>query len=76
MTDLFYFKSGVATFVNGGELVEARESKPGERRGSAIRGGASRAVTAGDMIIVPKGTCHWFSAIDGVIEYYIVKVIE
>ena len=76
VTDVFYFVAGEATFVTGGTLVEKRETQPGEWRGSAIADGVSRAVAAGDTIVVPKGTAHWFSAIDGVIEYFIVKVKE
>jgi mannose-6-phosphate isomerase-like protein (cupin superfamily) len=76
VTDVFYFVEGEATFVTGGTLVEKRQTKPGEWRGTAIIGGDSRAVAAGDTLVVPKGTPHWFSAIDGVIEYYIVKVRE
>lgn len=76
VTDLFYFVSGRATFVTEGELVDAENTEKGEWRGSAIRGGVSRMVKEGDMIVVPKSTPHWFSAIDGVIEYYIVKVSE
>ncbi len=75
VTAIFYFKSGRAPFVTGGELVEVKPTQPGEWRGAAIQGGTSRAVTAGEMIVVPLGTCHWFSAIEGVIEYYLVKVV-
>lgn len=76
VTDVFYFVAGEATFVTGGTLIEKRETQPGEWRGAAIAGGVSRTVAAGDTVVVPKGTPHWFSAIDGAIEYFIVKVKE
>jgi mannose-6-phosphate isomerase-like protein (cupin superfamily) len=76
VTDIFYFVSGTATFVTGGDLVESRQTGPGEWRGSSSKGGTSRAVSPGDVIVVPKGTTHWFSAVNGEIKYYIVKVIE
>ena len=76
VTDIFYFVSGTATFVTGGTLVDSRQTGPGEWRGPSSEGGTARAVSPGDMIVVPKGTTHWFSSIDGVIKYYIVKVVE
>ena len=76
VTDIFYFVSGTATFVTGGSLVDSRQTGPGEWRGTSSEGGTSRAVSPGDVIVVPKGTTHWFSAVNGVIQYYIIKVTE
>ena len=33
--------------------------------GSGIDGGISKKVAKGDFILVPEGTPHWFSTIDG-----------
>jgi quercetin dioxygenase-like cupin family protein len=45
--------------------VEEKRTNPANLSGTAIEGGASRNVAKGDFIIVPEGTAHWFSAING-----------
>jgi quercetin dioxygenase-like cupin family protein len=72
-TDIIYVLSGRATFVTGGKLVDARETAPGELRGPRIAGGATRELVAGDVVVVPNGTPHWFKAVDGPLTYYVVK---
>lgn len=75
-TDIFYVVEGNATFVTGGSLVERKETGPGEHRGTRSKGGTEHELTKGDVIIVPKGTVHWFSKIEGEFLYYIIKVTE
>lgn len=72
--DVIYVLEGAATFVTGGTLVEPAETAPGEIRGRAIDGGETRTIAAGDVIIVPAGTPHWFKAVQGPVLYYVVKV--
>ena len=31
-------------------------------------------ISTGDVIVIEKGTQHWFKAVDGRIEYFVVKV--
>ena len=38
-------------------------------RSKAITDGVARKIAKGDVIVVPPGTPHWFSAIDGTITY-------
>lgn len=73
-TDVIYVLSGTATIVTGGEVVEGREVEPGELRGREIRGGEPRRLAAGDVLVVPSGIPHWFSAVDAPFTYYVVKV--
>ena len=40
-------------------------ARSANRNGTAIEGGTSRRVSKGDFVMVPPGTGHWFSAIDG-----------
>lgn len=72
-TDIFYVLEGSATLVTGGELVDARAVEPGEVRGTAIRGGTSRQLQRGDVISIPHGLPHWFSAVRSPMTYYVVK---
>ena len=44
------------------------------RSASGVKDGLARKVGVGDVIINPPGTPHWFSQIDGVIEYVEIRV--
>jgi quercetin dioxygenase-like cupin family protein len=73
-TDIIHVLSGTASFVTGGAVVEGRTVAPEEVRGSAITGGDERTLVAGDVVIVPAGTPHWFRAVPAPMTYYVVKV--
>jgi glc operon protein GlcG len=73
-TDIIYVVDGSATLITGGAAVGAKETEPGELRGSAIEGGEARRIGKGDVITVPAGTPHWFKEVKGPIAYYTVKV--
>ena len=73
-TDVIYMLEGTTTFVTGGTMVGGKTSAPDEIRGSSVNGGETRTLTKGDVIIVPKGTPHWFKDVSGPVLYYVVKV--
>ncbi len=73
-TDIIYVLDGTATVVTGGRSVDPKTVEPNEHRGTAIDGGEARQLTKGDVLIVPKGTPHWFKQVDGTFLYYVVKV--
>lgn len=73
-TDLIYVIDGTATVVTGGKSIDAKTTEPNEHRGTAIEGGETRQLKKGDVLIVPKGTPHWFKQVDGTFLYYVVKV--
>jgi mannose-6-phosphate isomerase-like protein (cupin superfamily) len=75
-TDIIYMLSGRATFVTGGTLVAPKAIADDELRGERIEGGSERVLAAGDVIVVPNGTPHWFKAIDGPVTYYVVKATD
>ncbi len=52
--EMMYVIDGSGTLVTGGKLT-----------GTTIEGGQSRTVSKGDFLVVPEGTPHWFSAVDG-----------
>jgi len=65
--ELFYVVDGSATLVTGGKLTKETRTNAENLTGAGIDGGASRRVAKGDFIMVPEGTPHWFSAIDGTV---------
>lgn len=73
-TDIIYVLDGTATVVTGGRSIDAKTIEAGEHRGSSIEGGETRNLKKGDVLIVPKGTPHWFKQVDGTFLYYVVKV--
>ena len=63
--ELFYVVDGSGTMVTGGKLVNEKRTNAENLSGTGIEGGASRTVAKGDFIMVPEGTPHWFSTING-----------
>ncbi len=73
-TDIIYVLDGTAVFVTGGRSVDSKQTAPNEFRGVSIDGGETRNIKKGDVLIVPKGTPHWFKEVNGPMTYYVVKV--
>ena len=42
--------------------------------GASIQGGQSRKVGPGDVIVIPPGVAHWFSAVEKDMNYLVVRV--
>ena len=75
--DIFYILAGSATFVTGGTMVGEEPSQGrGTTLGSGIEGGDTHQFTAGDVIVVPAGTPHWFKEVPEAIDYLVIKVIK
>ncbi|MBI1356696.1 MAG: hypothetical protein GC160_20340 [Acidobacteria bacterium] len=72
-TDVFYVLDGSATFVTGGTITDPQTTEPGQIRGSGISGGQTHKLSKGDVIVIPKGTPHWFKEVPKVVVYYVVK---
>ena len=84
VTEIYHVMDGAGTLVTGGSMVNAKERPadstsvkledgPGAS-GTSIQGGVSRRIKAGDVVIIPAGVPHWFSAIDGSITYVVMRV--
>jgi glc operon protein GlcG len=73
-TDTIYVLEGTATFVTGGRLLDGETIAPEEIRGHKLRGGESRQISKGDVIVVPNGVPHWFRDVTNPFNYYVVKV--
>ena len=69
-TELHYIIEGSGTVVTGGTIVRA----PGGAA-ATIEGGETRKVARGDVLIVPAGSPHWYSVVEGKITYLEVRFV-
>ena len=72
-TDVVYVVDGSATLVTGGKAIEAKEIAPNELRGTKIEGGEEHHIAKGDVIIIPNGVPHQFTAVTGELHYFVCK---
>lgn len=78
VTETYYILEGSGTFVTGGRLGDAKETdlskfNAGMSHTGTRVGGEARRVKPGDIIIVPAGTPHSFSELDGPISYLVYR---
>ena len=73
-TDLMYVVEGEATVITGGQMNGVREIAPGELRASAVVGGTAHQLEPGDVLAIPAGVPHWFTAVTSPFRYFVVKV--
>ena len=75
-SEVYYILEGGGTLVTGGKIVNPRpipaNRSPGPR-GEKIEGGVTRHVSKGDLIIIPGRTPHWWSSLDGDLNYMIIR---
>jgi mannose-6-phosphate isomerase-like protein (cupin superfamily) len=65
--ELIYVIDGSGTLTTGGELVGERRTNSANLVGTAIQGGSAQTIGKGDFMIVPEGTPHQVSAVNGVL---------
>jgi mannose-6-phosphate isomerase-like protein (cupin superfamily) len=68
VTEIYQILEGSGTYVTGGTMPDPND------RTAGIRGGESHDVKPGDFIVIPPGTAHWFSRINGQITYLEVRL--
>jgi mannose-6-phosphate isomerase-like protein (cupin superfamily) len=78
VTETYYILSGSGTIVTGGSLGNAKpydlsNVNAGMSQTGTRQGGESRQLKPGDIIIIPAGTPHSFSALDGPISYLVYR---
>ena len=71
--DVIFVKSGEATLVVGGTVVEPRTTAPGEIRGKSIKGGTSKKMAPGDVIHIPAKIPHQM-LVPKALTFEVVKV--
>src|ERR1051325_1313918 len=62
-TDVIYVVDGSATFVTGGKAIDKKEIGPNEIRGTKSDGGQEHQISKGEVIIIPNGVPHQFTAV-------------
>ncbi|MEX2132261.1 MAG: hypothetical protein WD772_12330 [Pseudohongiellaceae bacterium] len=67
-TELHYIIDGAGTLVTGGIVVRPEGGGPGN-----IEGGLARQVAKGDAILIPEGTPHQYTAVEGSVTYLEVR---
>jgi mannose-6-phosphate isomerase-like protein (cupin superfamily) len=84
VSEVYHIISGTATLVLGPDIVN-RQRRPATQRtvvefngpgnnGSDIRDGVAYQIKAGDIVVIPAGTGHWFTKIDDHINYLMIRV--
>ena len=84
VSEVYHVMKGSGTLVTGGTVVNpktraadsvevTREDGPGVT-GTAIQGGVNHELKEGDVIVIPAGTPHWFSKINGSISYLVIRI--
>jgi len=75
-SEVYYILEGGGTLVTGGKIVNPKPvpaNRSAGPRGEKIEGGVTRHVSKGDLIIIPGRTPHWWSSLDGDLNYMIIR---
>lgn len=75
-TDVIHVLKGASTFIIGGSVVDPQPTAFSEIRGKSIIGGTTYALKAGDVVVIPPHTPHWFKNVNAPFLYYTVKPIS
>ena len=84
VSEVYHIVDGSATLVLGADIVD-RQRRPATLRtvveyngpgnnGADIRNGVAYNIKAGDVVVIPAGTGHWFTKIDDHIDYLMVRI--
>jgi mannose-6-phosphate isomerase-like protein (cupin superfamily) len=84
VSEVYHIIDGSATLVLGADIVN-RQRRPATQRtvvefngpgnnGSDIRNGVAYQIKAGDVVVIPAGTGHWFTKIEDHIDYLMIRI--
>jgi mannose-6-phosphate isomerase-like protein (cupin superfamily) len=84
VSEVYHVIDGSATLVTGPELVDRRRRPPDNEAvrmlngpgndAVSIQNGVSHDLKAGDVVVIPAGTGHWFTKIDDHITYLMIRI--
>jgi mannose-6-phosphate isomerase-like protein (cupin superfamily) len=84
ISEVYRVLSGAAMLVLGPDILN-RQRRPATMRtvvefngpgnnGSEVRDGIAYEIKAGDVVVIPAGTGHWFTRIEDHIDYIMVRI--
>jgi mannose-6-phosphate isomerase-like protein (cupin superfamily) len=84
VSEVYHIVDGSATLVLGPDIVNRQRraatlqtvvqfNGPGNN-GAEIRNGVAYHLSAGDVVVIPAGTGHWFTKIDDHIDYLMIRI--
>jgi mannose-6-phosphate isomerase-like protein (cupin superfamily) len=84
VSEVYHIIDGSGTLVLGPDIADMKRrpatsetvrmfNGPGNN-GTTIRNGATYQLKAGDAVVIPAGTGHWFTKIDDHITYIMVRI--
>ena len=84
VSEVYHIIDGSATLMTGPDIVDLKKRSNDDRavrllngpggNGASIRNGVSHQLKAGDVIVIPAGTGHYFSKIDDHITYLMIRI--
>jgi mannose-6-phosphate isomerase-like protein (cupin superfamily) len=84
LTEVYFILSGSGVLVTGRKVDNPKPMDPQGKvvkelagpssSGPSIQDGHSQHFVAGDTIIIPAGVGHWYSSLDSVVDYLVVRI--
>jgi AraC-like ligand binding domain len=84
VSEVYHIIDGSATLVTSPDLV-GKKRRPADletvrlfngpgNNAASVRNGVTHQLKAGDVIVIPAGTGHWFTKIDDHITYLMIRI--